>query len=1172
MQVLGVKRPVWFSNLDLMNGYMQIPLKELARDLTTIISSAGIHRFKVSPYGLHSSGVTFLRLMDQVLGDLLFKSCVVYVDDLLVWGKDFKDMLESLAQVFDRFRRANLTLKPSKCKFFMKSVTFLGHVISGDGVRTSPYNADKVKTYTKPTNKAQLRSFLGLTNYYRRFVKGYCDLVDPLQSLLTKSAQWKWEETHQYTFDTLRDMIARAPVLGFVQFGTEHPLKLYCDASDRAVGFCLAQDQKLPDDPDGKVCERAIQFGGTRLAGAALSYSVTEKEMLALVYACGKLHKYLIASPTFYIFTDHQPLCSILRHKSTNNRLIRWSLALAQYRFVVKYVPGSKMCVADAMSRRDYPEAETIEIPNDPVMALEMPERTVKANSIVPNERNPIAMPKRDVVVPNERNLIAPSERDIAMFDERNPTALLKYDVTEPNERNSTAMSENDNVTVDERNPERNRVVPAVLSVTNAPTTKVSQPNQESNPFEQVSMKQLREAQLTDPEMADKIKYLTKGEEPEDKHARRRCLGDVVDYIVEDDILYHITITGGRTPILDRTYKTLVVPTPFRSLIVWACHAENHLTYAKTYAKLRMKYYWSSMARDIQDLIKTCEHCLKANPVPSHIRPPLMSESIPSGPLQVFHMDILNTSFPSQGYNYVILAVCKFSKMTVLGALKSQTAQAVAKFVLEKIIFRFGCPYVIETSDRFSQTMVTDQGRQFTSRIYTSLCEMLNIKCITTSIFNPQANSSAERMCQVVMRLLNRFVSSNPKAWYPKLAQVEFVINSTVQQSTDYTPFHLMHGIEVREPHDLVLEQPDPVVELPHNEARQQWMVQLAQIRQIAKENMEVAQKEQKHYYDQRSVTPHFDVGDIVYVKANYIDLATEGRKLRVKYEGPYTITEFVTPVNVRLRNNQTNRHMKMTYHLNKLKLAKDRDVVEWEIAHRGAPVEETPSTDDKVNKQGTPIATQQPQGDDITQPAIPQATDENANEQVRLKSPVPIIPPVRHGDMEERTPPVTTAPYRLTPGAMDAVLPTVESADQSSTENIGQNESESITSDSEEETPPHDIISDDENIQDTIREHSNIKTETPSSDESAPEVDTQDPATPPDTQAANQNDESVESDQYQISKIHYAKANEDGTRSYLVSWKDYPKSYNSYVNYDDLNEQAKTYVDTHKIKGDIDK
>jgi len=203
----------WFSTFDLRSGFHQVPLAPEYADKTAFITRRGMFRFRTMLFGLCNAVATFQRLMDLALAGLNFDICLVYLDDIILHSKTLEEHLQRLEKLLQQLQEVNLKLKPSKCSLMQKKVVFLGHVVSGDGIATDPEKIKLVEEWPTPTNLKQLRGFLGLTGYYRKFVNGYAHIAGPLNRLLKKDQAYEWTKDCQETFDELKKAMTSPPVL-----------------------------------------------------------------------------------------------------------------------------------------------------------------------------------------------------------------------------------------------------------------------------------------------------------------------------------------------------------------------------------------------------------------------------------------------------------------------------------------------------------------------------------------------------------------------------------------------------------------------------------------------------------------------------------------------------------------------------------------------------------------------------------------------------------------------------------------------------------------------------------------------------------------------------------------------------------------------------------------------
>ena len=356
LEIFGQKGAKIFSCLDLKCAYWQVELCPESAEKTAFITPDGLWQFRVLPFGLSGAPMTFSRLMAEVLSGLLWKKCLVYLDDIILFSKDFPEHLEILREVFERLRKAGLKLAPNKCYIGRTKVKYLGHYISADGIEVDPKKVQAVKTYPVPKNVTEVRAFLGLAGYYRRFCKDFANIARPLHHLTKQDVPFHWGTEQQVAFDTLKDLLTKAPILAY-----PHPDKryiLYTDASHKAVGYVLSQNQ------DG--LERVISYGGKSLSPAEQNYPITELEFLAVVYAVKDNDCYLRGSP-FTVVTDHASLKGYINQSQPKGRMARWIMSLQEHDFDIKHRAGRVHNNADACSRRDYPEIGVGLDPNRPL-------------------------------------------------------------------------------------------------------------------------------------------------------------------------------------------------------------------------------------------------------------------------------------------------------------------------------------------------------------------------------------------------------------------------------------------------------------------------------------------------------------------------------------------------------------------------------------------------------------------------------------------------------------------------------------------------------------------------------------------------------------------------------------------------------------------------------------
>ena len=339
----------FFSSMDLKSGFWQVRMSEKSRQYTAFtVGSLGMYEFLQMPYGLCNAPATFQRLMQNCLGELNLTHTLVYLDDVIVYSKTERDHLQQLQAVFERFHEHGLKLKPSKCNFLHKQITFLGHEISADGMMPGNLNLKGIAEMAPPANYKEVRCFLGMTGFFQRFIKNYALIAKPLNNILEGEASKLKSEAVTLppdaldAFEKLKMCCMTAPVLAFVDF--EKEFQLETDVSSEGLGVVLSQKQ-----PDGKW--HPVAFGSRELKGGETKYHSSKLEFLALKWAITEQFQEYLQYRPFTVLTDNNPLTYILTTPNLDALGHRWVATLAGFNMTIKYLKGSDNKVADALSQ-----------------------------------------------------------------------------------------------------------------------------------------------------------------------------------------------------------------------------------------------------------------------------------------------------------------------------------------------------------------------------------------------------------------------------------------------------------------------------------------------------------------------------------------------------------------------------------------------------------------------------------------------------------------------------------------------------------------------------------------------------------------------------------------------------------------------------------------------------
>ena len=345
-----------FTTLDLRNGFWHLKLDEESSDLTTFVTPYGRYRWKVLPFGLSTSPEIFQRHVFENVCDL--DGVVNVADDLLVYGKGateeeaIADHDRKLQMLLQRCRERKIRLNPEKLKLRQKSLSFLGHQITSDGLRPDPAKVQAIQEFERPQDVQAVQRLVGFVNYLAKFLPKISDVMAPIRNLTRKGVPWNWSEAQEMAFVNIKKLVSDAPVLRF--YDDKKPLVIQCDASEYGLGAALLQE----DQPLAYI-SRALTDTETR-------YAQIEKELLAIVYSCERFHQYTFGN-NVTVLSDHRPLESIMKKDLVKcpKRLQNMLMRLQKYNVVIKYFPGKKMYLADTLSRafaKDVSSGELVDV------------------------------------------------------------------------------------------------------------------------------------------------------------------------------------------------------------------------------------------------------------------------------------------------------------------------------------------------------------------------------------------------------------------------------------------------------------------------------------------------------------------------------------------------------------------------------------------------------------------------------------------------------------------------------------------------------------------------------------------------------------------------------------------------------------------------------------------
>ena len=350
-----------FSTIDLRSGYHHIALGKSSRAKTTFVTPFGKYEFLMVPFGLAHVPAYFQLLVNKVLKGLKF--AMTYLDDIIIFSQDELQHLEHLEIVFSRLQEAGLKMKRSKCNFFKSEIHYLGHLISPEGISPLPNKLDSIRHMPVPNSAKEIKQFLGLTGYYRKFVPRFADISRPFTTLTKKDAKFEWTSACQKSFELLKEALCGEPVLKYAD--TSKPYTLYTDASKFGWAGVLTQPHTTTIDGKSTTTDHPVAFVSGLFRGSQLNWAALTKEAFAIYMSVKKLSFYLIDAQIL-LRSDHKPLEKFLLKNTLNSKVNNWAMELEGFNIQFDYIKGSNNILADTLSRLIAIDPDTPTTPEEP--------------------------------------------------------------------------------------------------------------------------------------------------------------------------------------------------------------------------------------------------------------------------------------------------------------------------------------------------------------------------------------------------------------------------------------------------------------------------------------------------------------------------------------------------------------------------------------------------------------------------------------------------------------------------------------------------------------------------------------------------------------------------------------------------------------------------------------
>ena len=621
-----------FCSLDLASGFWQVEMDEDSAAKTAFVTRNGLFQFKVMPFGLCNAPATFERLMEIILRGLLWKGSMVYIDDIICYGKSFSDTAGHLEEVLDRISKANLKLKPKKCELFKRKLLFLGFIVDEQGIRCDPSKVEAVKKWPPPTDVGELRSFVGFASYHRRFIKGFAQIAAPMIKLTRKMEPYVWGPEQEESFRALQKALMTAPVL--VHPTREDAFVLDTDASNKAMGGEISQIQ------DG--VERVIAYASSSFSKEERNYCTTKRELLAVIRMMEKFRHYLWGRH-FTVRTDHGSLRWLSNFKDSDGMLARWLVRLGQYDFEIIHREGTKHLNADGLSRcRQCGYTDCPDEPPPPKKRIVHTERKSVLNDTAAGKSKQDGRAEAIKVAEKSRtDYKSATVSKIQSLDDLEG-GLQQYMVHyKPAQMREMQLQD----------PEIAPVISLLEKSKDRPTL-------------------LQTCTLS----ADS----------------KVMIGRWTNLQLIKGVLYFIAPLPN-----DHEHKRLVAPATLRAEILEALHGlriSGHMGIARTIERVKYRFYWPGLSADVARWCAICAICAARKGKPPPKRAPMETQPV-GAPFERIALDILDTrKVTAKGNQYILVIYDYFTKWMDAFALKRHTAQIVAEVVLKRFVLYHGIP------------------------------------------------------------------------------------------------------------------------------------------------------------------------------------------------------------------------------------------------------------------------------------------------------------------------------------------------------------------------------------------------------------------------------------------------------------------------------------------------
>lgn len=811
---------VYYSSLDLSSGYYQCNLDLESRKYTAFssgqyrviendskctASNSGQFQMTRMPMGLKTSPNSFAKMMTIAMSGLSYEKCLIYLDDLIVFGKSLEHHNKNLIEVLSRLRQVNLKLNPLKCDFLKKEILYLGHVISGEGILPDPKKIEALTNWPVPKNVEEVIRFVAFANYYRKFINNFAYHAYHLTRLTKKNTPFIWTESCQQAFENLKLIIAKPPVLHYPDLSENSRFILQTDASNHSLGAVLCNQNKQP-----------IAFASRNLNKSEMNYPTIEKELLAIVWAVKHFRPYLYGR-TFIIQTDHKPLIHLFGMRDPSSRLLKFRLVLEEYDFMIEYIKGMENVPADAMSRLRITSHELKEM-NESVINV----MTRSQYRKIIQDRNSGSA----IVSTDDR----PAQPKVVEIHSKPRTSIEFSFIAE----NSLDKLRNDKEIEVENN---------VFCFARRKMTLFINP--------------VAQSQLTPAAFVRELSCFCK---KINVHELCFIRNKKYDYFVEkliNEIKKEINWSGPRLCILNNVRR--IEDKDDRKVILNDFHllpTSGHAGIRRMYNNIKKYYFWPGLENDVTEFIRKCDKCQKHKHSSHPTKEPMSITTTANSAMEKVFLDVVGPiDRDDNNYSYILTIQCELSKYVEAYPMTSKSSVEIAKNFVNNFILRYGIP----------ERIATDRGAEFLSNVFKEVCKLLNITMLQSTAYHHQTIGALENTHKSLGNYLRIQTDNYPGAWSDWLPYWCFSYNTTVHTATKYTPFELVFGRKCNIPSNLIKDRVEPLYNCDDYPQELRYRIQTSQ--KEARQNLIDSKLRRKTDYDENCNSVTYKENDLILIK-----------------------------------------------------------------------------------------------------------------------------------------------------------------------------------------------------------------------------------------------------------------------------------------------------------------